>query len=120
MSCTARGGSCCVSLQVVRNRTNCTNTAICILKCVSLYRQLLKDYDHYCLAGFWFATMALPLVLAKKEDALGQQKKEDPELDPKEAGRRTQERIERSIRNEPQIKVMVAGGFLETLRRGAL
>ena len=83
-------------------------------------RQLLKDYDHYCLAGFWFATMALPLVLAKKEDALGQQKKEDPELDPKEAGRRTQERIERSIRNEPQIKVMVAGGFLETLRRGAL
>ncbi len=60
------------------------------------------------------------MVLAKKEDALSQENMIDPAVDPEAAAKRARDRTERAIRNEPQIKVMVAGAFLETMKRGAL
>ena len=90
--------------------------------CSFLYRrQLLKDFDKYCFAGFLFAAVGLPVVLAKKEDILSREEvtnyDEDGHEDP-EAGAAADSKFERGIRNEPQIKVMVGGTFVDMLKRG--
>ncbi len=93
-----------------------------ILHTVSLFcRQLLKDFDKYAYAGFWFASFALPMVLAKKEDVMGQDTFSGDVTDPEIAkmiADASQARLEEAIANEPQAKIMVGGCFLDMIRRG--
>ena len=84
-------------------------------------RQLLKDYQTFCYAGFLQSMLIVPTVLVKKEDALGQDVMAGDLTDPEvaeEMMRKATEKQKVAFRNEPQIKVVIAGNFLDMIERG--
>ncbi len=81
-------------------------------------RQLLSDFDDRCYVGFWFATLGLPLVLARKEDALGAGDVFTGDFSDPRKEEELRSNMERAVRNEPQIKLMIGGAFADMLRRG--
>ncbi len=88
---------------------------------VLLYRQLLKDYNTYSFVGFWFAFFGLPLVLAKKEDAIGQETFSGDITNPEQAQDITDRAVTkmlRAVQNEPQLKIMLHSAFMEMIKRG--
>ncbi len=85
------------------------------------FRQLLADFNDHAFVGFWFAMLALPAVLAKKEDTISQETLSGDLTDPsriKEVLNDAQKRAEQAAKNEPQIKVMLGGAFLDMIKRG--
>ena len=81
----------------------------------------MKDFNDHAFIGFWFAMIALPMVLAKKEDAVGQEVFSGDPSDPdrvEEMSLDARKKMEQAIRNEPQIKVMLGGTFLDMMKRG--
>ena len=63
----------------------------------------------------------LPVIISRPEDTIGQDEiKMDPS-DPAsvaEAVKRGRERMEKAMDNEPQIKRVMGGNFLEMVERG--
>ncbi len=82
------------------------------------FRQLLSDFDDRCYVGFWFATLGLPLVLSRKEDALGAGDVFTGDFSDPRKEEELRRNMERAVRNEPQIKLMIGGAFADMLRRG--
>ena len=82
------------------------------------YRQLLSDFDDRCYVGFWFATLGLPLVLSRKDDALGAGDVFTGDFSDPRKEEELRSNMERAVRNEPQIKLMIGGAFADMLRRG--
>ena len=84
-------------------------------------RSLLRDYDRYAYIGFIMSLWILPVIISRPEDTIGQDEiKMDPS-DPAsvaEAVKRGRERMEKAIDNEPQIKRVMGGNFLEMVERG--
>ncbi len=87
------------------------------------FRQLLADFDRCAFVGFWFALRSLPVIMARREDA--------PGLDlvsgdiSKRSGvesilAKLRCQIRAAVANEPQIKIMLLGNFLDMISRGAL
>ncbi len=63
----------------------------------------------------------VPLVLARKEDAVGQKEFSGDVNDPAQLEAlllRVWKKLERAIQNEPQIKITVGGAFLDMIKRG--
>ena len=81
----------------------------------------MKDYQKFCYVGFIMAMMIVPSVLVKKEDAFGQEVMSGDLSDPKvveEMMRKAQESQKVGFKKEPQVKVVIAGNFLEMIERG--
>ncbi len=81
----------------------------------------MKDFNKFAYIGFWYAFFALPFMLAKKEDAIGQEAFAADMSDPekvKEQAEKLQKRFEQAVANEPQIKIMLGGAFLDMVKRG--
>ena len=86
-------------------------------------RQLKKDYERHVFYGFVMALWVLPTVLAKKEDAIGQEDYEGDFTDPKvmEAMMEKFREIAKSMfHNQPQTKKVLQGLFLEMVDYGIL
>ena len=90
-----------------------------------LFRQLVKDYDHYCYVGFAMALWVLPVLLAKPEDRMDQNDFEGEEaFDPgneekmKEMMEKATKKLVNGFHSEPYIKTALAGNFLEMIERG--
>ena len=80
----------------------------------------MKDFNHYAFIGFFFSFIALPAILAKREDAIGQEEmaiSEDPEQT-KKASENIHEMGIRAAKNQPQVKIMLSGIFHDMIKRG--
>ncbi len=71
--------------------------------------------------GIFIGCLALPMVLAKKEDLVGQDIFAGDMADAEVAESLVQgnkAKMAKAIRNEPQIKIMLGGTFLDMIKRG--
>ena len=84
-------------------------------------RQLLKDYDEYCYVGFCMGMWVLPLMLAKKDDAIGAEElfaDMDDEKAVEAAVARNNELQKKAFKNNLHIKMVMSGNYHEMLSRG--
>jgi hypothetical protein len=88
------------------------------------YRQLLKDYDARLMFGFTTAMQMLPMILCKKEDAVGQNDLDLTNITTKEGAEKLakdgKEMFEKMMKNEPQIKMVLGGSILEMIEKGVI
>ncbi len=81
----------------------------------------MVDFDAHSFVGFWFAMIALPTILAKKGDALGQEAFSGDMTDTdnmEDMLDNLRKANELAIKNEPQIKVMLGGAFRDMIKKG--
>ena len=85
------------------------------------YRQLVADYDEYCYVGFCMGMWVLPMMLAKKEDAIDASElfadmKDEEAV--KAVIAKNHELQNKAFKNNLHIKMVMSGNYHEMLRRG--
>ena len=83
----------------------------------------MKDYNKFAVLGFIMSLNVLPGLLAKKEDAVGQEVMNFDFTDPKEVERvfkMMSEKMKIIYKNTPQVKTMIVGNFLDMIERGVI
>lgn len=85
------------------------------------YSELKADYKKCSFFGFMMSMCALPMILAKKEDATGSEEMTGDFSDPeviKNISKMAIDRSKVSMTNEPQIGQRISGAFLEMVENG--
>ncbi len=85
---------------------------------------MMKDYNARLMHGFLSCLQILPAVICKREDAMGSEDfnmgeaKTEEEME--ELMKKADDIYKKMYDNEPQIKIVISGSFLELVDKGVV